>query len=44
MNERGVGEGIRTCGEKRGELFVTTKLAAEVKSYNEAVASIDNSL
>jgi diketogulonate reductase-like aldo/keto reductase len=44
MNERGVGEGIRTCGVNRGELFVTTKLAAEVKSYSEAVASIDNSL
>ncbi|QGY42719.1 aldo/keto reductase [Maribellus comscasis] len=44
MNERGVGEGIRTCGVKREELFVTTKLAAEVKSYNEAVASINNSL
>lgn len=29
---------------KREELFVTTKLAAEVKSYKEAVASIDGSL
>ena len=44
QNERGVGEGIRTCGVKREELFVTTKLAAEIKSYNEAVASIDGSL
>ena len=44
QNERGVGEGIRTCGIKREELFVTTKLAAEIKSYNEAVASIDGSL
>ncbi len=44
QNERGVGEGIRTCGVDRKELFVTTKLAAEVKTYNEAVASIDNSL
>ncbi len=44
MNERGVGEGIRTCGVRREELFVTTKLAAEVKSYGEAVESIDNSL
>ncbi len=43
-NERGVGEGIRTCGIPREELFVTTKLAAEVKSYKEAVSSIDNSL
>jgi len=39
-----VGEGVRTLGVKREELFVTTKLAAEVKSYKEAVASIDSSL
>lgn len=43
-NEHGVGEGIKACGLKRDELFVTTKLAAEVKSYKEAVASIDSSL
>ena len=44
QNERGVGEGVRTCGVKRDELFVTTKLAAEIKSHDEAVASIDRSL
>lgn len=43
-NERGIGEGIRSCNVKREEIFVTTKLAAEVKSYEEAVVSIDNSL
>ncbi|MDY7105167.1 MAG: aldo/keto reductase [Actinomycetota bacterium] len=43
-NERGVGEGIRTCGVDRDELFITTKLAAEVKSYDEAVESINGSL
>lgn len=43
-NERGVGEGIRTCGVPRSELFVTTKLAAEVKSYEAAVKAIDGSL
>ena len=43
-NEKGVGEGIRTSGISREELFVTTKLAAEIKSYEEAVASIDASL
>ena len=43
-NESGVGEGVRACGVKREELFVTTKLAAEVKSYKEAVGSIDMSL
>ncbi|MEZ4863843.1 MAG: aldo/keto reductase [Caldilineaceae bacterium] len=44
QNERGVGEGIRTCGVKREEMFVTTKLAAEVKDYQAAVAAIDGSL
>jgi diketogulonate reductase-like aldo/keto reductase len=44
QNERGVGEGISACGVRREALFVTTKLAAEVKSYEEAVASIDESL
>ncbi len=43
-NESGVGEGIRACGVKRPEMFVTTKLAAEIKSFKEAVASIDQSL
>jgi diketogulonate reductase-like aldo/keto reductase len=43
-NESGVGGGIRACGIARDNMFVTTKLAAEVKSYNEAVASIDASL
>lgn len=43
-NERGVGEGIRTCGIAREELFVTTKLAAEAKSYEEATAAINGSL
>ncbi len=43
-NEKGVGEAIRTCGVKREELFVTTKLAAGVKSYKKAVDSIDKSL
>src|SRR5690348_16131963 len=43
-NENGVGKGIRTCGVSRQDMFVTTKLAAEVKSYKEALASIDGSL
>ncbi|MGW8179380.1 MAG: aldo/keto reductase, partial [bacterium] len=44
QNEGGVGDGIRACGVKREDMFVTTKLAAEVKSYKEAVSSIDSSL
>ncbi len=43
-NERGVGEGIRTCGLPREELFVTSKVAAEYKTYGEAAASIDETL
>lgn len=43
-NERGVGEGVRTGEIARDELFVSTKLAAEIKDYDEAVAAIDGSL
>ncbi|MCI1649068.1 aldo/keto reductase [Bifidobacterium tibiigranuli] len=43
-NERGVGEGIRTCGVDRKDIFVSTKLAAEIKDYNGAAAAIDESL
>jgi len=44
QNEAGVGEGIKASGVKREDLFVTTKLAAEVKTYKEAVDSINGSL
>ncbi|MEU1483101.1 aldo/keto reductase [Streptomyces sp. NPDC005752] len=43
-NERGVGEGVRTSGVSREELFVSTKLAAEIKDYDQALAAIDGSL
>lgn len=43
-NEAGVGRGIRTCGIPRKELFVTSKVAAEAKSYDAAAKSIDESL
>ncbi|MGW2938173.1 aldo/keto reductase [Streptomyces sp. NPDC001156] len=43
-NERGVGEGVRTSGVSREELFVSTKLAAEIKDYDQALAAIDSSL
>lgn len=39
-NEAGVGEGIRTCGVSREELFVTSKIAAEAKSYADAKKAI----
>ncbi|MCF1684958.1 aldo/keto reductase [Tetragenococcus halophilus] len=43
-NERGVGQGIRDSGIAREDIFVTTKLAAEIKSYDEAVKAINESL
>lgn len=43
-NERGVGEGVRTCGVAREEMFVASKVAAELKTYEEAAASIDETL
>ncbi len=46
-NEVGTGEGIRAAikgGLKREEIFVTTKIRAEHKSYKSAKKSIDESL
>lgn len=43
-NERGVGEGIRNCGIPREEIFVTSKVAAEHKTYDEAMAGIDETI
>ena len=43
-NERGVGEGIRQSGIAREETFLTTKIAAEHKTYESAARSIDESL
>lgn len=43
-NERGVGEGVRSCGILREELFVVSKVAAEHKTYEEAMAGINKTL
>lgn len=43
-NESGTGEGVRLSGLPREEIFVTTKVAAEMKDYASAAASIDESL
>ncbi|MFD5124753.1 aldo/keto reductase [Streptomyces sp. NPDC058385] len=43
-NERGVGDGVRTAGVPREELFVSTKLAAEIKDHDAAAAAVDGSL
>ena len=43
-NEAGVGRGIKAGSVPRDQLFITTKLAAEAKSYDEAKKAIDESL
>ncbi|EPD03269.1 putative reductase [Lacticaseibacillus paracasei subsp. paracasei CNCM I-2877] len=43
-NEVGVGEGVRASGINRKDIFVNTKLAAEIKNHDEAVKAIDDSL
>jgi len=43
-NERGVGEGVRTACVSREHLFVTSKVAAECKTYESAAESIDGTL
>lgn len=47
QNEVGTGEGVRAAikgGLKREEIFVTTKVRAEHKTYESATKSIDESL
>lgn len=43
-NESGVGQGVRESGLSRDKLFVTSKIAAEHKTYADAARSIDESL
>jgi diketogulonate reductase-like aldo/keto reductase len=43
-NEHGVGEGLRDSGARRDQIFVTTKLVAESKSFADAKQRIDGSL
>lgn len=44
VNEEGVGRGLRAAGVQREEIFLTTKVADRIKSYDEAKASIEESL
>ena len=44
QNEKGVGKAVRKSEIPRQELFITTKIPAEIKSYVEAVATIKKSL
>jgi len=39
-NEHGVGEGVRTSGIPRKDIFVTSKVAAEHKDYKSAADGI----
>ncbi|WP_283583755.1 aldo/keto reductase [Limosilactobacillus difficilis] len=43
-NEQGVGKGIRESGVARDQIFVTDKVAAELKDYDSVAESIDKSL
>lgn len=43
-NEAGVGEGVRTASVPREQLFVGSKIAAELKDYDSAKKSIDETL
>lgn len=43
-NERGVGEGVRNASVSRDQIFVNSKVAAEIKNYDEAKQSIDETL
>lgn len=43
-NEAGIGAGVKSCGVLREEIFVTSKVAAEHKTYEAAAKSIDDSL
>jgi 2,5-diketo-D-gluconate reductase A len=43
-NEKGVGNGIRSSGLDRSEVFITTKLDGEFQGQERALAGLDGSL
>lgn len=43
-NEASVGRAVRDSGIERSEIFVTSKLPAEVKTHDEALATFDLSM
>ncbi|MDI2036024.1 aldo/keto reductase [Paenarthrobacter nitroguajacolicus] len=43
-NEKGVGNGIRSCGVNRAELFITTKLDGAFQGSGKAVDGLEGSL
>ncbi len=44
QNEHGIGDAIRKSGIAREDIFVTSKIAAEYKTYEKAKASIEKTL
>lgn len=43
-NEASVGKAVRDSGINRDRIFITTKLPAEVKSYQEAITSFEKTM
>jgi len=44
QNEEGVGKGLRVPGVARDQVFITSKIPAECKTYDEAKAALETSL
>ena len=44
QNEKGVGTGIIASGIKRSDVFITSKIKAEIKNYKDAKKSIEETL
>jgi diketogulonate reductase-like aldo/keto reductase len=43
-NEESVGRAVRDCGIARPQIFVATKLPAEIKDHDEALVSFDTTM
>ncbi len=43
-NEQGVGRGVRECGLKREEIFVTSKLWNDCRGYDNALFAFDKTM
>lgn len=43
-NEQGVGKAIRESGLKRNEVFITSKLPAQIKGYDKALDSFNTTM
>ena len=43
-NEMGIGKGLKEIYIPRNEIYIASKIAAEIKTYDEAIKSIDKTL